>query len=148
MTYRVTKTFGHDRGYSVAFRQPAATDTHCSKLHGYSLGFKFDIDGEVLDHRNWLFSFGEFKDIKAWLDVNFDHTTLIATDDPLWADFHSLGQKGALKMVTLEKVGCEAFAEYIYFRWSAYIEEKSNGRAHLVAVTVSEHAGNSATYWE
>jgi len=144
--YIVTKKYGHDRGYSVAFRQWKAVDTHCKLLHGYPLAFTFELEGDELDHRNWLFSFGEFKIIKTWLDQNFDHTTLVATDDPALDVFRALESVGACKVITLEKVGCEALAKYIYDNWAVYIETFSEGRATLKSITVAEHEGNSVTY--
>ena len=38
--YQSTKTYGNDVGLSCTFRQWKA-DSHCNKLHGYSLGFRF-----------------------------------------------------------------------------------------------------------
>ena len=51
MTYRVTKTYGNERGLSCAFRQWKA-ESHCRLIHGYSLGFRFVFEAETLDHRN------------------------------------------------------------------------------------------------
>ena len=39
--YFSTKTYGHERGLSCAFRQPLALHSHCSLLHGYALSFSF-----------------------------------------------------------------------------------------------------------
>lgn len=80
--YQSTKTYGTDRGLSCCFRQWKATHSHCSTLHGYSLGFKFIWESETLDTRNWVFDFGGMKPIKNWLDYMFDHTILVAEDDP------------------------------------------------------------------
>lgn len=80
--YQSTKTYGTDRGLSCCFRQWKATHSHCSTLHGYSLGFKFVWESETLDSRNWVFDFGGMKPIKNWLDYMFDHTVLVAEDDP------------------------------------------------------------------
>ena len=44
--YISTKTFGHESGLSCAFRQPNATHSHCSLIHGYALAFKFKIGSE------------------------------------------------------------------------------------------------------
>lgn len=80
--FQSTKTYGTDRGLSCCFRQWKATHSHCSTLHGYSLGFKFVWESETLDSRNWVFDFGGMKPIKNWLDYMFDHTILVAEDDP------------------------------------------------------------------
>ena len=78
------------QGYSTCFRQWKARDTHCKFLHGYGVSFEVTFTGE-LDDRNWIFDFGGLKrtDLKIegknpvdyfkWL---FDHTVIIAEDDP------------------------------------------------------------------
>lgn len=88
--YQSTKTYGTDRGLSCCFRQWRATHSHCSTLHGYSLGFKFIWESETLDSRNWVFDFGGMKPIKDWLDYMFDHTILVAEDDPALELFKQL----------------------------------------------------------
>lgn len=77
-----TKTYGTDRGLSCCFRQWKASHSHCSTLHGYSLGFKFVWESDSLDSRNWVFDFGGMKPIKEYLDYMFDHTILVGEDDP------------------------------------------------------------------
>ena len=42
MIHRATKTYGHDLGLSVAFRQWRA-DSHCRYLHGYAIGGAADV---------------------------------------------------------------------------------------------------------
>lgn len=80
--FQSTKTYGTDRGLSCCFRQWKANHSHCSTLHGYSLGFKFVFESETLDEKNWCFDFGGMKPIKQYLDHMFDHTVLVAEDDP------------------------------------------------------------------
>lgn len=88
--YQSTKTYGTDRGLSCCFRQWKASHSHCSTLHGYSLGFKFVWESESLDSRNWVFDFGGMKPIKEFLDHMFDHTILVAEDDPALETFKTL----------------------------------------------------------
>jgi len=134
-----TKTYGNDRGLSCTFRQHAATHSHCSLLHGYSLGFKFVFEAEQLDERNWVQDFGGLDEVKEFLEKTFDHTMIVAEDDPLLKHFqkmagwsaikdmhgkadevqvHPVGNKGVAKLVMMPAVGCEAFAEYVY-AWTA-----------------------------
>ena len=54
-----TKTYGHETGLSCAFRQPNATHSHCSLLHGYALSFKFVFGAQELDNKNWAVDFGD-----------------------------------------------------------------------------------------
>ena len=58
MPHYSTKTYGHEEGLSAVFRQPNATHSHCSLLHGYSLGFRLVFSAEVLDDKNWVVDFG------------------------------------------------------------------------------------------
>ena len=85
--YRSTKLFD---GFSCCFRQWKAEKTHCKFLHGYGISFRVTFEGK-LDHRNWVWDFGGMKRAetlidglqpKAWMDYMFDHTVIVAIDDP------------------------------------------------------------------
>lgn len=141
----MTKTFGHEAGLSCAFRQWRAKDTHCRFIHGYPLSFKFTIESGKLDERNWVFSFGGFKEIKKWLEENFDHKTVIAADDPELEVFKKLDKQGIIQLVVMPHVGCEKFAEHVYETWAWMF---SDAGARLLSVEVREHGGNGATYME
>ena len=85
-----TKTYGNDRGLSCCFRQWRATHSHCSTLHGYSIGIKLIFECDTLDDKNWCMDFGGLKEFKAWADYMFDHTLVIAEDDPHLNTFQKL----------------------------------------------------------
>jgi 6-pyruvoyltetrahydropterin/6-carboxytetrahydropterin synthase len=74
--YLSTKTYGNDRGLSCCFRQWRSSHSHCSLLHGYSIGIKLIFESETLDSRNWVMDFGGLKAFKEWADWQFDHTTV------------------------------------------------------------------------
>ena len=57
--YKVTKKFGHDRGYSCAFRQWNA-QSNCKYIHGYSLAFEVGLSSNQLNEQNWVYDFGNF----------------------------------------------------------------------------------------
>ena len=139
--YRVTKNYGHDKGFSCAFRQWSA-NSHCKNLHGYSLGFKIVLESPTLDINNWVYDFGNFSFLDKWLTENFDHTLLIAKDDPELDLLMSLNNRAA-KVIVLEKVSCESFAEMTY----KFIEkELASKNIKVVSVDVSEHGSNAASY--
>ena len=139
--YRVTKNYGHDRGFSCAFRQWSA-NSHCKNIHGYSLGFKIVLESPTLDINNWVYDFGNFTFLDKWLTENFDHTLLIAKDDPEFDLLMSLNDRTA-KIIVLEKVSCESFAEMTY----KFIEkELASKNIKVVSVDVSEHGSNAASY--
>ena len=78
--YSSTKIFD---GYSTAFRQWKAKHSHCQYIHGYAMIFKVTFIGD-LDELNWVCDFGSFKRnwIKEHMSHMFDHTTIVAKNDP------------------------------------------------------------------
>ena len=146
MTYYSTKTYDHIEGLSCAFRQWRATHSHCQLIHGYSLAFKFVFGATALDDRNWVQDFGGLKDIKAWLKENFDHTLVVAEDDPELETFKQLTTKDIIDLRIIPAVGCEKFAEHVYNHVSKIIEQSSGGRVWVDSVECREHGANSAIY--
>ena len=148
MPYISTKTFGHDVGLSACFRQWRA-ESHCRHLHGYALAVRFEFEANVLDVRNWVVDFGSLKSLRGWLEDTFDHTLLVAEDDPLKDELCGLAGLDLCRAVVVPATGCEAFAELIYGATQVWL--KDNGyapRCRLRSVTVSEHGANSAIYME
>lgn len=144
MTFRSTKTYGHDIGLSACFRQWKAT-SHCSALHGYALAVHLEFEADALDDRNWVLDFGALKPVKAWLAETFDHKTLVAANDPHIAEFERLHAAGIIDMVVVAATGCEAFARMI----ADYVQVWLVGAGHaprvrLAEVHVREHGANSA----
>lgn len=143
--YRSTKSYDHSEGLSCCFRQWRA-DSHCNLLHGYALAFRFVFATRELDARNWCYDFGGLKPVRQWLHQMFDHTTLVAEDDPERARFDELARAGLVDLRVLPSVGCEATARHVFNHVAAYVEAQTNGRVWLETVEVKEHGGNSAVY--
>lgn len=141
-----TKKYGHEVGFSCAFRQWRA-QSHCSFVHGYALAFRFVFEASELDDRNWVVDFGGLKTLKQSLESIFDHKTVIAVDDPYLNKFKELNEIGAIDLVILSDVGCEKFAE-LAFRLAEELIEKEGyaPRVRVVEVEVAEHGANSAIY--
>lgn len=146
-----TKNYGNDRGLSCAFRQWRSTHSHCSLLHGYSLGFKLIFECDTLDERNWVMDFGGLKEFKNWLEQTFDHTTVIAEDDPEFQTLMLLDGKVADVRV-MPAVGAERFAEMAYNKMSEILNnqiisgEALNPTVRVKSVECYEHGANSAIY--
>ena len=144
--YRSTKTYGHNEGLSCCFRQWRATHSHCRLLHGYALSFRFVFAAHALDERNWCFDFGGMKPLRAWLHEMFDHTTLVAEDDPNLDDFRTLAARGLIDLRVLPSVGCEATARHVFEHACRFVQAQTDGRVWVESVEVHEHSGNSAIY--
>jgi 6-pyruvoyltetrahydropterin/6-carboxytetrahydropterin synthase len=148
MTYRSTKTFGHNLGISCAFRQWRA-DSHCNKIHGYALSFQFIFEAGRLDHRNWVVDFGGLKKLKQCLFDSFDHKLVVAQDDPELETFKELHRIGVADVVILPAVGCERFAKAAYQMAKQLVVDELVNSGHdvrIVSVEVREHGSNSAIY--
>ena len=145
MTFISTKTYAHNIGLSCAFRQWRAKESHCRFLHGYALSVRFNFKGQ-LDDKNWVFDFGNLKQVKSFLQDTFDHKLVVAEDDPKLESFKYLEKKGISELVIMPNVGCEKFAEFICEKVEPMIKEASQERVKLLSVEVREHEGNSAIY--
>ena len=152
MTYRSSKTYGHEIGLSACFRQWRA-QSHCRFLHGYALLVHLEFEAEELDERNWVVDFGSLKSFKGQLEQTFDHKLLVAADDPMLPELEKLdtlaGGLGLAQVVVVPDVGCEAFARMIYDAAEVWLLDNGySPRVRMHHVTVREHGANSATYSE
>lgn len=144
--YQSGKRYGHEVGFSCAFRQWKA-HSHCNQVHGYALAFDFVFEANDLDSTNWVVDFGSLKSLKGHLEDTFDHKLIVAEDDP-HLDYFRQGQKlGVLDLVVLPAAGCEKFAEYVFGAADTWLLDNGyHPRVKLVSVKVSEHGANHATY--
>ena len=133
---------------STAFRQWRA-DSHCKLIHGYRLQCKLWFTADELDHKNWIYDFGGCKEIKNLLEKQYDHTTVVAADDPELDTFKLMSEKGMIDLRIAEKgVGIERTAEWVYENANKLVTEQTNNRVRIIKVEVWEHEGNSAIYEE
>jgi 6-pyruvoyltetrahydropterin/6-carboxytetrahydropterin synthase len=109
--YISTKTY--NQLGPVAYRQWRA-DSHCNLIHGYALSFHFEFECDTLDARNWCMDFGGLKPLKGLLEDWFDHTLLVAQDDPMREHLLNLGKLKLAKITEVEKTGCEGIAAFLY----------------------------------
>ena len=145
-TYRVVKTYGHELGFSCAFRQWQAQHSHCRFLHGYALAFRFTFATHTLDDRGWCVDFGGLGPLRDWLHATFDHTLLAAEDDPELNRLRALQAAGLAQLRIVPAVGCEAFAAMAHDWAGALLARETANRVRLESVEVSEHPGNAATF--
>ena len=149
--FKSTKLFD---GFSCCFRQWKAETTHCKYLHGYGVSFRVTFDGR-LDHRNWVWDFGGMKRAKTkingmspkqWMDWMFDHTVIVAKDDPELSIFEDMDEKGIIQLRVVEATGAEKFAEFIYNKLSKFVYKETEDRVTIKQVEFMEHGKNTAIY--
>ena len=151
MKFQSSKLFD---GYSTCFRQWKAEGTHCRFLHGYAVSFRVWFEGD-LDERNWVWDFGGMKrakgtidglNPKAWMDYMFDHTFIVAEDDPFIESFKKMEEVDVAQIRVLPSVGAERFAEFVFNKLNEFVQAETEGRVSVVKVEFKEHDRNSAIY--
>jgi 6-pyruvoyltetrahydropterin/6-carboxytetrahydropterin synthase len=140
--FKSTKRF---TGYPCTHRQWRA-ESHCRYVHGYSREFYFEFAANELTQEGWVVDFGGLKELKKWLGHVFDHTFLVAQDDPELEAFKDLDKRGALQLRVLPNPGMEGTALYVYQEASRILEKLYRKRAWITKVVVSENEKNSAIY--
>ena len=151
--FQSTKVFD---GFSCCFRQWKANTTHCQFLHGYGVSFKVTFEGK-LDDRNWVWDFGGMKRAttlidgmqpKAWMDYMFDHTVLIAEDDPQLNSFLLMDKAKVAQVRIVPATGAEKFAEFIFHKLNNFVKTETKERVIVKSVEFMEHGKNTAIYSE
>ena len=142
--------------FSTVFRQWKAETTHCRFVHGYGISFKVYFEGG-LDERNWVWDFGGMKRAKTkidgkspkeWMDYMFDHTLVVAEDDPYINAFKEMDKAGVAQVRVIPATGAEKFAEYIYNKLNKFVDTETEGRVKVTKVKFMEHGKNAAYYSE
>lgn len=161
--YVSTKNYGPEEGLSVCYRQWRADRKSgksdgslysrdeipgCNALHGYAIGIYIEFECETLDARNWVVDFGGLRPLKQFIKECFDHTMLVASDDPQFDTLKNLHDLGLAKMVEVEATGCEALSKFLY----DYINEiflddhYPKSGIHCRKVVINETPSNSGWY--
>jgi 6-pyruvoyltetrahydropterin/6-carboxytetrahydropterin synthase len=140
--FKSTKRF---TGFPCTHRQWRA-ESHCRFVHGYSREFYFEFAASDLTKEGWVVDFGGLKQLKSWLDEVFDHTFLVAQDDPALEDFKRLDQQGVIQLRVLPNPGMEGTALYVYENASRILKSLYGDRAWITMVEVRENEKNSAIF--
>jgi len=130
---------------STAFRQPRA-QSHCKYIHGYQLKAEITFACDDLDNNNWVFDFGGLKDLKHIFKNHFDHTLVVASDDPELELLKQLNDRGIAQLRIMEGgVGIERFAEWCFKTADTFVDEVTGNRVWVQSVTIYEHDNNFAS---
>jgi 6-pyruvoyltetrahydropterin/6-carboxytetrahydropterin synthase len=143
-TFQSTKTLA---GYPCAHRQ-WKDKGNCAFIHGYSRSFHLTFQGE-LDEHGWVKDFGSFGSFKQFLDWNFDHTLLLAPDDPIIHMMQMLEKNGACKLI-LPPYGpsMEGCARWVLEEFNSCYRTTADQihNVQLIRVEVRENEKNSGVY--
>ena len=142
-------------GFNTSYRQWGGGEPH-KFLHGFNISFKVYFEGE-LDVNGWVMDFGfgknsknliEGKQPKEYFDYLFDHTVIIAEDDPGMGGWKTMDSLGIIQLRVINSTGAEQFAEYIFNKLNPFIQLETDGRVRVTKVKFMEHSKNAAYYCE
>jgi len=137
-----TKTF---TGYPCTHRQWRA-QSHCRFVHGYSREFYVEFACESMTEEMWVMDFGGLKEVKSWLSDMFDHTFLVAQDDPYLENFRQMDKDGIIQLRVLPNAGMEGTAKYVYEKMNEIVQKSTKKRVWVTRVEVRENEKNSAIF--
>jgi 6-pyruvoyltetrahydropterin/6-carboxytetrahydropterin synthase len=81
------------------------------------------------------------------MDYMFDHTVVLANDDPEKEQFEELDARGVIQLRLLDgPVGAERFAEFLYHKLNDFVQQETLGRVKIARVEFFENKRNSASY--
>ena len=79
MGLTISREFGFDTAHRVLHHEGK-----CASLHGHRYTAIVEVSAHQLDALGRIIDFSEMKTIvNTWLDVNWDHSTILHCDDPL-----------------------------------------------------------------
>ena len=93
--------------------------------------------------------FGDLRDVKSWIESEWDHRTLIAADDPVISELKALEEVGGINLNILPEgylPGIEESCRYLYDKLNPMIQRKTNNRVEITRVECWETEKNQAEY--
>ena len=145
MKYKSSKRFGPITTGHRQWRDKG----HCSYVHGYGRYVRLTFEAIELDERGWVMDFGDLKDVKSWIESEWDHRTLIAADDPAIPELKTLEEVGGINLNILPEgylPGIEESCRYLYDKLNPVIQRKTNNRVEITRVEIWETEKNQAEY--
>ena len=145
MKFKSSKRFGP---ITTGHRQWRDTG-HCSYVHGYGRYVRITFEATELDERGWVMDFGDLRDVKSWIESEWDHRTLIAADDPVISELKALEEVGGINLNILPEgylPGIEESCRYLYDKLNPMIQRKTNNRVEITRVECWETEKNQAEY--
>ena len=84
---------------------------HCAYIHGYSREYTFYFEADEMDEHGWVVGFGDLKNLEKYLLDMYDHTLLIAENDPELDTFKELDKKGLCDLRIVPEASLEGSAK-------------------------------------
>ena len=99
-----------------------------------------------MDQHGWVVGFGDLKELGEYLVEMYDHTMLIAEDDPELPVFKELHEKGLCDLRVVPDTSLEGSAKTALEKANQLLSRITEGRARCFQVEARENDKNSAIY--
>ena len=118
----------------------------CFFLHGYERTFEIEFAcTETEPGTGFVVDFGSLKEVRAALQRQFDHTTLIAVDDPDRELFELLAKRGVIDLRIMDNTGMEGSAAWVLDTAERIVGTATSGRVWVSRVEARESRKNAVT---
>lgn len=121
-----------------------AHEGKCRFLHGYERSFTVEfVCSRLEEGTGFVVDFGGLKKVRALLEDQFDHTMIVAADDPYREIFEDLAAKGLVDLRIMPGAGMEAAAEWVFEEVNRLIAELTGNRVWVRSVEARESRKNA-----
>ena len=115
-------------------------------LHGYERTFEIEFAcAETEPGTGLVLDPAALKEVLAALRRQFDHTTLIALDDPDRDLFELLADRGVIDLRIMNNTGMEGSAAWVFDTVDSIVGRASRGRVWVSRIKVRESDSNGVT---
>jgi 6-pyruvoyl-tetrahydropterin synthase len=115
-------------------------------LHGYERTFGIEFAcTETEPDSGVVLESGSVKEVRAALRHQFDHTTLIARNDPQRDLFELLAERGVIDLRIMDNTGMEGSAAWVFDTVERIVGLATGGRVWVSRVDASESRNNVVT---
>lgn len=146
-TVQVTKNIKWEMGHRLSLHKGK-----CHNIHGHSYRASVLVEAKGFDENGMVTDFYNYKPLKEWVDVNFDHAFMINSNDPIKDRITSLAEEFNMKLVLVNfEPTAENIAKTILIQAYKYFDgrvgDSSKEHSYFVKqVQVWETADCSAIY--
>ncbi len=115
-------------------------------LHGYERAFEIEFAcAETESGTGLVLGSGLVKEVRAALRYQFDHTTLIAGDDPERDLFELLAARGVIDLRIMENTGMDGSAAWVFETAERIVGLATGGRVWVSRIKARESRNNVVT---
>jgi len=115
-------------------------------LHGCERTFEVEFAcAETEPGTGLVVDTGALDEIRAALRYQFDHTTLIADDDPQRDLFELLAERGVIDLRNMDNTGLEGSAAWVFDTSERIVALATGGRVWVSRIEASESRNNLVT---